>query len=100
MDKTYFDPTLIAVVAALAILSGVGSFMQHVRENKADANAFNFIYELIVSLSASLCMYFLGEWQSLPKPLICLASLIAASNGGWFMQQARLTLINKLNSKV
>lgn len=75
------DELLLFTVITLSVISGIAVYLQGRRENRIADGKIHLISEVFNALLAGVGVFFLGMWQSYPEPLICLVSIIAASNG-------------------
>ncbi|MEB7892034.1 holin [Hafnia alvei] len=71
----------LALAVAFSVFSGIGVYLQGVREKRISGGVMDLLTELSMSVSAGLVAYYLAQHQVWDKPLMFIA-VIAASNNG------------------
>ncbi len=88
------------VAVTLAIIGGLGSFMQGCRNGDLKRTFFNFFTELILAVIAGLAILNLGQWQEWQPGLINALILILTNNGGDTLATAKAMLANFIKRKL
>lgn len=72
---------LTLLFSALSILSGVGSYLQGVREKRLAGGSRDFLTEIILALIAGLAFAYLGHSQEWNEAMTCFLVLMVSNNG-------------------
>lgn len=97
MANIFGSTELIAV--ALAIVGGLGSFLQGCRNGELKRTFFNLLTELILAVIAGLAILNLGVWQNWQPALTNSLILILTNNGGDTLATAKTLLAKALKRK-
>ena len=89
---------LIAVM--LAVIGGTGSFLQACRTGDLKGSLFNFVTEIVLSVTTGLAVLYLGSWQDWKPALTNSLILILANNGGDTLATAKSLLARALKNKL
>lgn len=80
----HLDENLLFAVC-LSLISGLGVFMNSVREKKHKASVFNFVAECVQALTAGLATFFLVKWLGWDESILFAAVLLCGNNSKEFL---------------
>lgn len=69
------------LVSALSVLSGIGSYLQGVRENRLKGRFLDFFTEVTLALVVGLATAYTGHSMKLNEAMTCALVLIFSNNG-------------------
>lgn len=88
------------LVAGLSVLSGVGSYLQGVREEQLKKGFLDFAAEITLALVVGLAVAFLGQYKQWSETLVCFLVLILSNNGGEAMLKIKRFLNKQIDQRL
>ncbi|PHM39093.1 hypothetical protein Xmau_02997 [Xenorhabdus mauleonii] len=83
----------LALAIAFSVFSGIGVYLQGIREKRISGHAMDLLTELIMSVSAGLVAYYLAQHQQWDDPLMFIAVIGASNNGQELLTGIRNKLV-------
>lgn len=90
---------LTILVSVLAILSGVGSYLQGVRENRLKGGVIDFLAEVVLALTVGLGIAYTGHSLQWNEAMTCALVLAFANNGADTLAWAKKLIREYLSRK-
>ncbi|WP_254446390.1 holin [Pantoea sp. CCBC3-3-1] len=71
----------IAVAVVLSLLSGIGVYLQGIREGRIKGTVLDFFTESSIAVTAGLMAYYVGRHQHFDESIIYFSVLLSSNNG-------------------
>lgn len=88
------------VAVALALIGGVGSFLQSCRTGEGERTLFNFITEIVLAVITGLALSYLGTWLKWEPALTNTLVLLLTNNSGDTLMRGKLLLFSVLKHRL
>lgn len=95
-----FSNVEFAVIIALSLLGGVGSYLQQCRAGELERTSFNMMTELTLALTGGLTIAYICHWQGFSPALTDAAVLLFANNGGETMHKLKQIALSAITNRV
>lgn len=97
MPIVVLDEGFLALVIALSVLSGVGTFLQGKRDKRLTGGLIDFFTEITLAVVVGLTIAHIGEGQNLDRSFTCALVLILSNNGADTLEGMRKIVSSNLN---
>jgi hypothetical protein len=88
------------IAVTLALIGGVGSFLQSCRTGEGERTLFNFMTEIVLAIITGLALLYLGTWLKWEPALINTLVLLLTNNSSDTLIRGKLLLFSVLKHKL
>lgn len=95
-----FSIETAATACVLALVGGVGSYLQGCRDKRIERGFFSASTEISLALTAGLAMMYLGLWREFHPAMTNFLILILTNNGGDSISKLKGMLLTFVTAKL